>query len=225
MISMFKTHFKELDDSQVLLLTAYWEMLLDWNTRINLTSVTDTATALQKHFDDSLHATRFIHQDAHCIDVGTGAGFPGIPLLIARPDIRMTLLDGLHKRVVFLETVCKELGLPAVCVHARAEDAGHNAAHREKYDVALSRAVAPLPVLLEFMVPFLRIGGLAIAYKGNVEEELAVSSHALGILHCHAAVAKLDTDYGARTLVLVEKRAKTADTYPRRAGLPKREPL
>ena len=215
----------QLDEAARKRMAAYWDMLLVWNARVNLTAITDPAEAAKKHFADSLAALPFIPEGARCIDVGTGAGFPGIPLMIARPDIQMTLLDSLNKRVRFLEAVCAELGLNACCLHARAEDAGRGPAHRERYDIALSRAVAPLPVLLELTVPFLKVGGTSIAYKADVAEELDASSRALALLHSTARVEAIEADYGQRTLVLAKKQAACPPAYPRRAGLPERAPL
>jgi 16S rRNA (guanine527-N7)-methyltransferase len=225
MKTLLKTACPQLDDAARERMAAYWDMLLVWNERVNLTAITDPAEAAKKHFADSLTALPFIPEGARCIDVGTGAGFPGIPLMIARPDIQMTLLDSLNKRVRFLEAVSQELGLNARCLHARAEDAGRDKAQRESYDIALSRAVAPLPVLLELTVPFLKIGGTGIAYKTDAAEELRLSARALALLHCRARVEAIEADYGQRTLVLATKQAACPPAYPRRAGLPERTPL
>lgn len=225
MKELLKTACPQLDEAQRAQMAAYWDMLIDWNARVNLTAITEPADAAKKHFADSLAAAARIPAGARCIDVGTGAGFPGVPLIIARPDIGMTLLDGLNKRVKFLESVCEALGLDALCVHARAEDAGRDAAHRAQYDIALSRALAPLPVVLELTVPFLRVGGTAIAYKGDAEAELQSAAHALDALACSVRVERVEADYGARTLILAEKRFPTAPAYPRRAGLPEKRPL
>ena len=225
MIELLRRYCPALSDAQRARMAVYWEMLLDWNERINLTAVTEPAEAAQKHFADSLTALPYIPEGARCIDVGTGAGFPGIPLLIVRPDIRMTLLDGLRKRVRFLEAVCEELGLKADCVHARAEDAGRDKAHRERYDVALARAVAPLPTLLELTTPFIMHGGLSICYKGNAAEELRHAENALTVLRCAARAETVEAAWGRRTLVMVQKQGSTPSLYPRHAGLPEKKPL
>ncbi len=225
MKELLKSRCPMLNDAQIDRMAVYWDMLLDWNARVNLTAITGAEEAADKHFADSLSALPYIPVGARAIDVGTGAGFPGIPLLIARPDIRLTLLDGLNKRVKFLEAVCTELHLEALCLHARAEDAARDAEHRGRYDVALSRALAPLPVVLELTVPFLATGGLGIAYKGDAQEELRSAAHALEALGCAAETVKIEADYGVRTLVLARKRFPTAPAYPRRAGLPERRPL
>lgn len=204
---------------------AYYALLVEWNTRMNLTAITEKGEIARKHFVDSLAAEQHIPAGARLIDVGTGAGFPGLPLLIVRPDIKLTLLDALNKRLVFLAAVCETLGLEAELVHLRAEDAGRDARYRGVFDVALTRALAALPVLVELTVPLIKVGGLAIAYKGDAAGELKQSRAALHLLHANARVEQVGADYGARTLVLVEKTAPTPAQYPRRAGLPERKPL
>ena len=150
-----------------------------------------------------------------------------MPLLILRDDITVTLLDGLNKRLTFLDALTKALGLSGrvALLHARAEDAGRDPAHRGKYDVALTRAVASLPVLLELTVPLLRVGGRSICYKGDAAEELSLSRSACHLLHCSLESADVTRDYGARTLVLATKQAATPALYPRKAGTPQKKPL
>ena len=217
--------YPELTLEQLERFEAYYALLIEWNARINLTAITDKSDVARKHFADSLAAEPYLPRCAAVIDVGTGAGFPGVPLLIVRPDLKLTLLDALNKRLVFLEAVCAALGLEAELVHLRAEDAGRDARYRGRFDAALTRAVAALPVLVELTVPLVRVGGLAIAYKGDAAEELTQSRAALHLLHAKARVEPIASDYGARTLVLIEKAAPTPDTYPRRAGLPEKKPL
>jgi len=217
-----------LDQRQREQLCVYYEMLVDWNTRMNLTAITQPEEVVQKHFMDSLSAAEkgYIPQNARCVDMGTGAGFPGIPLLIARPDVEMVLVDSLKKRITFLEAVCAELGLSARCIHARGEDAGRDPSLREACDIALSRAVASLPVLLELTVPLVKVGGLCIAYKGPaVEEELAGCQNACRELHCELETVRVDASYGQRNLVLARKIAPTSKKYPRKAGTPNQRPL
>ena len=150
----------DLTDKQLGQFETYYEMLADWNTRINLTAITDPDGVAKKHFLDSLAAAPYLKQGASMADVGTGAGFPGLPLLILRPDLTVTLIDSLQKRLVFLEAVLKELKLKAELVHARAEDAGQNPMYRERFDVALTRAVSALPVLCELTLPLVKVGGV-----------------------------------------------------------------
>lgn len=204
---------------------AYYDLLIDWNTRMNLTAITAPEDVVKKHFADSLAALPFLPEGARVADVGTGAGFPGVPLLIVRPDLRLTLVDSLQKRIGFLETVLQTLGLSAVCVHARAEDFGQNPAYRASFDVAVSRAVASLPVLLELTVPLLKVGGKSICYKGDASEELAASRGALHKLGASAKTVSVPADYGARSLVICTKNAPTSKQYPRKAGTPAKSPL
>jgi 16S rRNA (guanine(527)-N(7))-methyltransferase GidB len=204
---------------------AYYDLLIDWNTRMNLTAITEPEEVVKKHFYDSLAALPYLPDGAKIADVGTGAGFPAIPLLILNPTLKITLVDSLNKRITFLEEVLKTLQLSAECVHARAEDFGRDPKYRGQFDATVSRAVASLPVLLELTVPLLRVGGKAYCYKGDVSEELKTAKSALHLLHCTAETVPLESDYGARTLVICTKNAPTPSTYPRKAGLPSKKPL
>ena len=204
---------------------AYYDLLIDWNTRMNLTAITEPEEVVKKHFYDSLAALPYLPDGAKIADVGTGAGFPAIPLLILNPSLRITLVDSLQKRLTFLEEVLKTLQLSAECVHARAEDFGRDPKYRGQFDATVSRAVASMPVLLELTVPLLRVGGKAYCYKGDVSEELKTAKSALHLLHCTAETVPLESDYGARTLVICTKNAPTTSTYPRKAGLPSKKPL
>ena len=215
----------ELTAKQLGQFSTYYEMLVDWNTRVNLTAITEPGDVANKHFIDSLAAEPYLPHGASVADVGTGAGFPGIPLLIVRPDLKMALMDSLQKRLVFLEAVLRELGLSAECVHARAEDAGQNPRYRERFDAALSRAVSALPVLCELTLPLVKVGGVSIAYKGDAGEELNASGHALSVLHASAERIAVPANYGARELVLLKKMASTPKQYPRKAGTPAKNPL
>ena len=204
---------------------AYYELLVDWNTRMNLTAITEPEEVVKKHFLDSLAALPYLEDGAKAADVGTGAGFPSIPRLIMRPDLSLTLVDSLQKRVTFLEEVLKTLDLSAECVHARAEDFGRDPRYRASFDATLSRAVASLPTLLELTVPLLRVGGKAYCYKGDVTNELPTAKSALHLLHCTAEVVPVEADYGVRTLVICTKNAPTPSAYPRKAGMPAKKPL
>ena len=205
----------------------YYERLINWNSRVNLTAITDPEEVVQKHFLDSLAALPYLSEGAKCIDVGTGAGFPGVPLLIVRPDLSVTLLDSLNKRLVFLDALLAELGLQkqAELVHMRAEDAGRDPKYREQYDFALSRAVAGLPVLMELTIPFLKVGGCSICYKGDAKEEIAAAANAADKLHGHISWETVPSGYGVRTLVMIRKEQRTAAAYPRKAGTPSKKPL
>ncbi len=212
----------------------YQELLLDWNTRMNLTSITDKTEIVLKHFADSLSpvpvALELQNGQPSVIDVGTGAGFPGIPLKIALPNIELTLLDSLQKRITFLETVCTDLDLKNVeCIHGRAEDFGKNADYRECYDYCVSRAVAHLSMLLEYTLPFLKVGGKLIALKGqNFAIEVEESKEALAILGGDVkeikAVKIPNTDL-QHQLIFIEKITETPEKYPRTAKKMKQKPL
>lgn len=206
---------------------AYAALLLDWNTRMNLTAITERDQIVQKHFADSLLPAALLPRDAKVIDVGTGAGFPGVPLKICRPDIELTLLDSLQKRIGFLQALCAELGLSDVtCIHARAEDGARRTDLRGRFDIALSRAVAPCPVLLELTVPFLRLGGQSLMYKGpQAAEELVGARRALTLLKCEARMEEYPAPWGERRVIVATKAGETPRAYPRKAGAPARSPL
>lgn len=212
-------------------LARYHALLTEWNARIDLTAVLDPEEMVDRHYLDSAAplALGLIPQGARVIDVGTGAGLPGIPLCILRPDLRVTLLDAQRKRVTFLQAAIEALDLPAQAVHMRAEDAARDEARRETYDVAVSRAVAATPTLLELTLPFVRVGGRAIAWKGpGLQAELEQARRAAHLLG-GALEGVLDAPVPGRdwqhVLLVCAKRQKTARQYPRRAGLPGKNPL
>ena len=203
----------------------YQRLLLEWNEKMNLTAITDPVEVARKHFADSLAALPYLQPGTKVIDVGTGAGFPGVPLLILRPELQLTLADSLQKRLTFLDALLQELGLRARLVHGRAEDLGQNRLYREQFDAALSRAVAGLPVLLELTTPFVKVGGAAIAYKGDAAEELEKAKSAAFLLHVQLRQVELASDLGKRCLIFADKKAPTPKAYPRKAGTPNRKPL
>lgn len=213
-------------DEQAEKLVRFYVMLIERNNVMNLTAITDAEGVASRHFADSLLARELIPAGAKVIDVGTGAGFPGIPLAIMRPDIELTLLDSLNKRILFLNDVLKELGIPAKAVHSRAEDGGRDGSLRERFDVAVSRAVAELPVLAEWTLPFVSVGGCSVMYKGpGAEEELSRAGNALHILHGEAETHRFELSWGERNLVAVKKTAPTPGKYPRKAGTAAKNPL
>lgn len=220
------------DDRLVEKFETYKSLLLEWNEKINLTAITDEKEIYIKHFVDSLSCicSGVIKSDSRIIDVGTGAGFPGLPLKIYDESLRLTLLDSLRKRINFLESVCTEIGLDGVeFVHSRAEDAGTDKKYREKYDVAVSRAVASLNVLLEYCTPFIKKGGYFVCQKGPaVDDELAAAAKAmkeLGIVLEEKLSINLPfTDINHYVLVF-RKVSNTPSKYPRKAGLPSKKPI
>jgi 16S rRNA (guanine527-N7)-methyltransferase len=219
----------EIDDDMLRQLFRYKGLLLEWNEKMNLTAITDDKEIILKHFVDSLSIVPYIKEAGSLIDVGTGAGFPGIPLKIAIPSLDTVLLDSLEKRVGFLGTAISELGLEGIkAVHMRAEDAGKSAEFRERFDAAAARAVASMPVLLEYCLPFVRTGGVFIAMKGSSTEEISMSEKALEILGGKIEEVKEftlpDTDI-KRSIVIVRKLRQTPTKYPRKAGKPSKEPL
>lgn len=204
----------------------YYELLAEHNGRVNLTAITDPESVCEKHFADSLLASELIPDGADCVDVGTGAGFPGIPLMIVREDIGMTLVDAIAKRVAFLELVCSELGLNASCIHARAEDLGHADRYRERFDVALTRAVASAAVLAELTVPLLKVGGASIMYKGAAEsQELRECQSAFDKLNATGELIQCSVGWGRRCLLMAKKVKPTAPVYPRKPANIKKRPL
>ena len=206
----------------------YYELLIEWNEKMNLTAITEERVVAEKHFADSLLPMELIPKNARCIDVGTGAGFPGIPLMIMRPDITVTVLDSLNKRLIFLDEVIRALGLEksAKTLHMRSEDAGRAAAHRDAYDVALSRAVANARVLAEWTAPFVKKGGVSIMYKGAAaKEELNAAQNAMNKLCLGARLIEYPCAWGERYVIAAKKLAPTPKAYPRKAGTAGKLPL
>ena len=225
MRDILKRALPQADETALDRFEIYQRLLAEWNERMNLTAITDPVEVAEKHFADSLAALPYLKPGMRVIDVGTGAGFPGVPLLIMEPELKLTLADSLQKRLTFLDALLKELGLRAELVHGRAEDLGQNRLHRERFDAATSRAVANLPVLLELTTPFVKVGGAAIAYKGDAAEELEKAKSAAFLLHVQLRQVELASDLGKRCLIFADKKAPTPKAYPRKAGTPNRKPL
>ena len=208
----------------------YMNLLIEWNKKINLTAITEPDEIILKHFVDSLTISRYISDGTKVVDVGTGAGFPGIPLKIVRQDVDITLLDSLQKRINFLDEVINELNLEKITtVHSRVEDFGKDKKYREKFDIATSRAVANLSTLSEYLLPLVKVGGKVISMKGSlIQEELENSKNAIKILG--GQIEKVDefdlpnSDI-SRNIVLIDKIKNTPNKYPRKAGEPSKKPL
>ena len=225
MKDLLKKALPQADETALDRFEIYHRLLSEWNEKMNLTAITDPVAVAEKHFADSLAALPYLKPGMKVVDVGTGAGFPGVPLLIMEPGLELTLADSLQKRLTFLDALLKELGLKAALVHGRAEDLGQNKLYREQFDAALSRAVANLPVLLELTTPFVRVGGTAIAYKGDAAEELESAKTAAFLLHVKLRGVDLDSNLGKRCLIFADKIAPTPRSYPRKAGTPSKKPL
>lgn len=220
----------ELSEMQLNQFFDYMNLLLEWNEKINLTAITKPEEIVLKHFIDSIIVANSIAHNSKIVDVGTGAGFPGIPLKIVRPDLQITLLDSLNKRINFLKDVIENLHLENIeTAHARVEEYGKNKKVRETFDIATSRAVANMSVLAEYMLPLVKVNGKCILLKGSqIEEELQQSKKALTVLG--GTVEKVDdfelplTDI-KRNVVYILKDKSTPAKYPRKPGTPSKEPI
>ena len=222
----------KLDKNEVKLYFRYMQLLLEWNKRFNLTAIEDPEEIVVKHFVDSIAPLPCFKGNKYkkLIDIGTGAGFPGVPLKIAHPDFAVVLLDSLQKRIYFLRNVVEQLKLDSVTVHhGRAEDYGKMRVFRENFDIAVSRAVSRLTVLVELCLPFVKVNGIFLAYKGpNVDKEIKEAEKAITILGGkileNREIILPGLDEG-RNIVIIEKSAPTPEKYPRKAGLPEKRPL
>ncbi|SIS54620.1 16S rRNA (guanine(527)-N(7))-methyltransferase RsmG [Salimicrobium flavidum] len=235
-IAIFQSKLKEqgieLSDEQLDQFEKYWEILVEWNEKMNLTAITEKEEVYEKHFYDSLTAA-FYHdfsEPLRICDVGAGAGFPSLPLKIVFPHLKVTIVDSLKKRISFLNHLASELGMTDVAFyHDRAENFGKNGKFREKYDLVLGRAVARMSVLSELCLPLVKKGGTLMAMKGpNVQEEMTTAESAISILGGETKdihTFTLPEDSAERNIVLIEKRRKTPSKYPRKAGTPNKSPL
>jgi len=230
MIELARMINDELTEDQVENFFKYMNLLLEWNEKINLTAITDVDDIILKHFIDSMTVLKYIEKGKSIIDVGTGAGFPGIPIAIMREDVKITLLDSVNKRINFLNEVCSELKINNIeTIHGRAEEAGQNKQYREKYDIAVSRAVANMTTLSEYLIPFVKVGGICICMKGSeIDHELEQAKFAIKELG--GKIEKVekfnlpDSDI-ERNIVIIKKIKPTPNRYPRKAGMPSKMPI
>lgn len=220
----------QIQNEQIEQLYNYMNLLIEWNEKINLTAITEPNEIILKHFVDSLTISKYINKNEKIADIGTGAGFPGIPLKILNPDNEIILIDSLNKRINFLNEVIKSNNLNKIqAIHARAEEIGHNNNYRGQFDVVTSRAVAKLNVLLEYMLPLVKAGGKCICLKGpNTEQEIDEAKNALDILG--GKIIKIeeitlpDSD-NKRTIIEILSVKQSPNKYPRKAGTPTNSPL
>lgn len=216
--NLLKQHCSYLTDEQLEQFDTYARLLVEWNEKMNLTAITEPDEIVIKHFVDSLEFLEYadLPQGAKVIDVGTGAGFPSVPLLIARPDIQLTLMDALNKRLNFLDAVLTETGLDAELVHSRAEELGKDKNYREQYDIATARAVAPMNVLSEYCLPFVKLGGEFVALKGS-NDDVSPAENAIKTLggEIKATVSYKLPNGDDRSIAVVKKISQTSTKYPR----------
>ncbi len=242
MTEIFKNQLEEelnllsikLEENQLNKFYKYFQLLVEWNKVMNLTTIIEMDEVITKHFTDSLSLIKAVKdvgvKQYKVIDVGTGAGFPGIALKIAFPDLKITLMDSLNKKVKFLNEVIEKLDLKGIeAIHSRAEDMGRDPLYREQYDLCVSRAVANLSTLSEYCIPFVKVDGFFIPYKsGKIEEEMNAAKHAIFLLG--GKIEKVETFLlpgtdAERSLVKIVKNNGISKKYPRKAGLPSKEPL
>ncbi len=224
-----KYGYDNISNTQLEQFDKFYELLIEWNKKINLTSITGIEEVYIKHFADSLSLIKVtdLKDSSNLIDVGTGAGFPGIPLKIMYPHLKLTLLDSLQKRINYLDIVCDELGLKDVTtIHGRAEDLAKRQELREKFDVCVSRAVANLSTLSELCLPFVKVGGEFISYKSKGDEEIRQAEYAIEVLGGKLSEnISFDINDNFRTLITIKKIRSTENRYPRKAGVPNKTPL
>ena len=220
----------ELNENQIEMFYNYMNLLIEWDEKMNLTAIIEPKEIILKHFIDSITIKKYLKENDEVLDIGTGAGFPGIPLKIVEENSKITLLDSLNKRITFLQEVINKLNLKDIRgIHGRAEEFVKQKGEREKYDIVTSRAVARLNVLLEYMLPFTKIGGSCICMKANnTEEELKEAGKAINILG--GKIEKVDkiilpeSDI-ERNIIIIKKIKETPNKYPRKAGMPAKEPI
>lgn len=232
-IAQCAAHGLVLNDQQIAQFERYFQLLVEWNEKINLTAITQREEVYLKHFYDCLMALWNMPLDNYALqlcDVGAGAGFPSIPLKIAHPELQVTIVDSLQKRLTFIEHLAEELGLEGVsCVHGRAEDVGQNPAYRGQFDIVTARAVASLNVLAEYCLPLVKIGGQFLALKAQKSdqelEEARAAIRILGAKLIKVTEDQLPVEAADRRYILIQKTKETPNKYPRKAGKPAKNPI
>ncbi len=228
---LLETHQIICTDKQLQQFELFFDLLIEWNQKMNLTAIVEPEEVLIKHYFDSITpAFHISFTNQRIVDIGSGAGFPSIPLKICFPELKVTLLDSLKKRLTFLDVVIKDLHLDNIfSIHSRAEELAHNNKYRQTYDIAISRAVARLNILAELALPYVKVGGLMVALKGaNAYEEEAEARRAIHLLGANLVdrvQLELPNHHGNRTIFFIEKVNNTPNKYPRKPGIPNRSPI
>lgn len=228
LVSQFNKYNIALDNTQIEQFYRYYELLIEWNEKINLTAITEQSEVIEKHFIDSILPYKSFKEGCSIIDIGSGAGFPGIPLKIIRPDLNITLLDSLNKRINFLNMVINELKLDnIVAIHGRSEDVAKMPKYREVFDYGTARAVAKLNILAEYTVPFIKVGGEFVAYKGqDADNEILESKNAISKLYLKENKHfEFNLNENSRKILIFNKTKQTPNIYPRGQNKPRKNPL
>ena len=236
-IEEFKSIFLEeaqkiqvfVDDDMLNKFYTYMKEIIEWNDKVNVTAITDEKMFIVKHFIDSLTVNRFVENKKTLIDIGTGAGFPGVPLKLVNPNLKVKLIDSVNKKLNVIRDISEKINLSDLeIIHTRAEELATNKEHREKYDIATTRAVSNLTTILEYMLPFVKVGGYAICMKGpNYKEELESARNAIEILggeYQFIETLKVHEDL-ERNIIVIKKVKETPKKYPRGQGKPLKEPI
>lgn len=224
----FSTYNIELTDSQIESFDKYYNLLIEWNEKFNLTAITDEDEVIEKHFVDSVLPYEILPQNAKIIDIGAGAGFPSIPLKIVRPDLNFLLIDSVNKKITFINEVISNLNMSGIiALHFRIEDLAVNPAYRETFDICISRAVARLNTLAEYSLPFVKLGGKMIAYKSKqIDDEMFEARKAIKLLGGEIKEVSINNlENGDRNVLVIEKETPTPEKFPRPKNLPRTKPI
>lgn len=224
----FSTYNIELTDSQIESFEKYYNLLIEWNEKFNLTAITDEDEVIEKHFVDSVLPYEILPQNSKIIDIGAGAGFPSIPLKIVRPDLNFLLIDSVNKKITFINEVISNLNMSGIiALHSRIEDLAVNPAYRETFDICISRAVARLNTLAEYSLPFVKLGGKMIAYKSKqIDDEMFEARKAIKLLGGEIKEVSINNlENGDRNVLVIEKETPTPEKFPRPKNLPRTKPI